>query len=322
MVANVDSMFFTGETPWHGLGVKLENPATAREAILAAKLDWRVSTEPAILADCTQLLTRAVRRLDTRAVLGEVGRLYQPIQNDEAFCFFDSVVGSGQAIYHTAGALGKGDRVWILARLPGEIRVQNTDDVTHKYLLLCNSHDGKMALRMFFTPVRVVCQNTLNMALSAGMGSGVSIRHLPGLKGKIQEAQRALGLAVRYYDDAEGLVNLLARTRPGSDVIRKYVRSLFPDHKDELVQMRHERIREEVLDLYAYGRTNNLPGVCSTWWAAYNAVTEHADHARRSRGRTDQERREKKLASIWFGPAAQLKRRAWKLALLGAGVEA
>ena len=168
------SMFYINEVPWHGLGTRLDKPATAHEAITAARLDWKVVKLPLFAGSKRIPVTdrfAVVRRTGdliqhTDPVLGVVSHEYTPLQNQQAFQFFDPIVGQNAAIYHTAGALGKGERVWILAQLPGHIRVAG-DDITEKYLLLSNSHDGKSSVTIKFTPVRVVCQNTLTLALKA-----------------------------------------------------------------------------------------------------------------------------------------------------------
>ena len=126
---------------------------------------------------------QAVVREDTNEVLGMVGRRWKPCQNHEAFAFLDSLVGDQELLYETAGALVRGERVWMMARMPKEMRIEGTDDVTRPYLLLANWHDGFGSLRCFFTGVRVVCQNTLNMASTQkAMASGICIRHTGDLE--------------------------------------------------------------------------------------------------------------------------------------------
>ena len=151
------AMLYTGEPPWHGLGTRLDNPATATEAIVAAGLDYQVELTRLTTIDGIPVPQRvAVVRSDTQDVLGVVSPAYVPVQNRQAFGFLDAIAAEGGIRYHTAGALRRGERVWLLGKLPGEIRVKDSDDVTEKYLLLSNSHDGSSALRVYFTPVRVV----------------------------------------------------------------------------------------------------------------------------------------------------------------------
>ncbi|HEV8003906.1 MAG TPA: DUF932 domain-containing protein [Planctomycetaceae bacterium] len=147
------AMVYVGETPWHGLGTRLDNPATAEEAIDAADLNYDVALTPMTTIDGQPIPDRrAVVRSDSSSVLGVVGKSYQPVQNRQCFGFLDAVVGDGRLRYHTAGALGQGERVWMLAKLPDEIRVKDSDDVTEQFLLLSNSHDGSSSLRVFFHP--------------------------------------------------------------------------------------------------------------------------------------------------------------------------
>jgi phage/plasmid-like protein (TIGR03299 family) len=309
------SMFFVGEAPWHRLGTRLDNPATAAEAIVAAGLDYDVTLTGIATTDGTPVTNRrAVIRTDTRQVLGVVSPSYVPIQNRACFAFLDEVVAAGDLRYHTAGALGKGERVWLLAKLPGEIRVRGGTDVVDKFLLLSNSHDGSSALRVFFTPIRVVCANTLSLAHRQGHGQGVAISHKGNLSTKVRHAREVLGLAHEVYADAEAKIELLASHAPNSVELDAFFRALVPDPIDA-DPTRARNIRAELHRLFEEGMGQDLPGVRHTTWAAVNAVTEYVDHHRSTRGSNPNDRSSQRLQSAWFGPGAVLKTRAWELAL-------
>jgi phage/plasmid-like protein (TIGR03299 family) len=309
------AMAFYGETPWHDLGTRLDEPATAAEAIFAAGLDYDVELNSIVTTDGIPVpQKRAVVRTDSSDVIGVVGNGYVPVQNRECFGFLDAIVADGGLKYHTAGALGKGERIWLLAKLPDEIRVKNCDDVVDKFLLLSNTHDGSSALRVFFTPIRVVCQNTLNMAEVRGRSEGISILHRGDLVSKIREAQRVLGLAERFYDDAAERINHLASVYPTSDQLKQFFESLYPDPILS-ENRRAKNVRDKLFGLFESGIGQDMPEVKHTAWAAFNAVTEYVDHQRPTRGRDDRERSGRRLDSAWFGSGAKLKARAWNLAL-------
>jgi phage/plasmid-like protein (TIGR03299 family) len=306
----VESMMYTGQVPWHGLGTPVSTEATASDAIKLAGLSWKVDLQP-VFAGAGLLQTpvvgmkATVRDSDHRA-LGVVGDRYMPVQNEDAFTFFDSVVGEGQAIYHTAGSLDGGRRVWFLAKLPGEVRLQQ-DEVTEKYLLLMNSHDGSTALRMLFTPVRVVCQNTLNLALRGAAADGIAIRHTASATTRIDQARRALGLANEYYANFSVEAARLMAAPYADTQMRGLVEMLFPGNLDEL-SARTQHHRQKVLELFEYGQGHAR--IRGTAWAALNAVAEFADHNRSPRVRPGDSRDEKRLSSIWLGSSAVLKRAA------------
>lgn len=310
------AMMYIGEVPWHRLGTKLDQPATAREAIVAAGLDYEVKLTPVSTFDgLTIPKTMAVVRYDTQAVLGVVSDRYVPVQNHQAFSFLDALVAEGGLRYHTAGALGKGERVWMLSKLPGHIRVKNSEDLVDKFLLLSNSHNGSGALRVYFTPIRVVCQNTLALAERRSQGQGVTIMHKGDLESKIKEAQEVLGLAARFYDDAAEQINRLASHYPNQAQLTAYFRELYPDPEEGKDNARAVNIRQELHRLFEEGIGHNEPSIKTTTWTAFNAVTEFVDHVRTSRGTNDTDRVSNRLESIWFGSGAQLKQRAWNLAL-------
>jgi len=309
------AMMYTGEVPWHRLGTKLDQPATAREAITAAGLDYEVKLTPVTTYDGLEVpKTNAVVRYDTQTVLGVVSNRYVPVQNQQAFGFLDSVVAEGGLRYHTAGALGQGEKIWMLAKLPGHIRVKNSDDLVDKFLLLSNSHDGSAAMRVFFTPIRVVCQNTLTLAERGSRGQGVSILHKGDLQAKIHDAQQVLGFATRFYDDAGERINRLASHYPSQTQLTAYFRELYPD-PEEGSNTRAANVRQELHRLFEEGIGHDEPSIKHSSWVAFNAVTEFVDHVRPGRGLNDSERTSRRLDSIWFGSGAQLKQKAWKLAL-------
>ena len=234
-----------------------------------------------------------------------VGKDYTPLQNREAFQFFDPIVGQNAAIYHTAGALGQGERVWILAKLPGHIRVVG-EDISEKYLLLSNSHDGKSSVQIKFTPVRVVCQNTLTIALNDG--AVCRVVHHADVRDKLKQAHQMLGLINERFDDMEETFQAMSRVKMDSNRLSEYLATVYPEVKEpekmELVQ----RDRSWSEYFFDQGRGNRLPGVAGTLWAAFNGVTEWQDH-RKSRQNENQ-----RLVSSWFGGSYQTKARAFAVA--------
>ena len=309
------AMAFYGETPWHGLGTELDSPATAAEAMEAAGLNYRADLVPLFTEGGSAVSDRkAVVRSDSHDVLGVVGNSYVPIQNGECFSFLDAVVAEANVQYHTAGALGKGERVWLLAKLPGHIRVKNTDDITEKFLLLHNSHNGSSALRVFFTPIRVVCANTLAIARRKGHGQGISIHHKGDLAAKVRQAQEVLGLANCFYDDVQVKVDILANHYPTAAQLKGYFEALYPDNPDGK-NKRAQNIRTELSKLFEEGIGQDIPGIRHSSWAALHAVTEWVDHHRPTRSGSRLEKASRRLQSQWFGSGANLKSRAWDLAL-------
>ena len=316
---NVNSMFYVGQEPWHGLGKKLDQAATAADAIKAAGMEWEVIKAPVLYTPPGKMVRDAVghyvtARADNGAALGVVGERYTILQNREAFSFFDAVVGEKLAIYHTAGALGAGETVWILAKLPGEIRTVG-DDISEKFLLLTNRHDGSGSVEIMFTPIRVVCQNTLNIALSDENGKRAKVRHTASMGLGIERVRETLGLLNSRFALFEDLSRQMANKQLGSKDLDAYLSGLFKTEAAEgskRAESRAANVMEEVERLFNYGKGNNLPGVKGSAWAAFNAVTEYADHFRTVRGEKGLDNRAK---SLLFGTGADLKQRAWDGAL-------
>ena len=302
-------MFYVGETPWHKLGTKLDSPATSKEAIEAAGLDYAV--EKVSLEAVVNLIDRksvnnhfATIRTDTNDVLGIVGNRYSPIQNKDAFTFFDALVGQDEAIYHTAGVIGKGERIWILAKLPDYIRI-GKDDLVEKYLLLTNSHDGSSLACAKLTPIRVVCQNTLSVAL-AGSDQEVRIRHTANAHTRLEQAYKLLGLTNVLYSQLSAIFNRMASTHLSDKELLDYVKVLIPDNPDAEHQTRRERMRSTILELHESGKGAEMSR--GTLWGAYNAIAEYTDHIQRTKDASAH------LRSIWFGGGERFKVRAFALA--------
>jgi phage/plasmid-like protein (TIGR03299 family) len=255
-------------------------------------------------------------------VLGVVSRKYQPFQNDEAFAFCDAVVGTRQAKYETAGALRGGRRVWMLLKLPDDVIHAGNEDTIQPYLLVYNSFDGSSCLRALLTSVRVVCQNTLNLALHRGRGEGITIPHRGDLQSRVRDAQSTLGLVRERIADFELEVEQMRHVSMHNGRLRKYFDEVLPPlPKDATDRMRRNRdVAMQQLEANFANELNTLPGMRATLWAAFNAVSKFADHERVFRGRNDLARRENRLDSIWFGSSNQLKQRAYSAALTLAGV--
>jgi phage/plasmid-like protein (TIGR03299 family) len=308
------SMFYINELPWHGLGTKLDKPATAQEAIQAAHLDWKVVKLPLFAGSKRIPVTdrfAVVRRTGdliqrTDPVLGVVSHEYTPLQNHQAFQFFDPIVGQNAAIYHTAGALGNGERVWILAKLPGHIRVAG-DDITEKYLLLSNSHDGKSSVSIKFTPVRVVCQNTLTLALNDGSAWRVS--HHSDIHQKLKQAHEMMGLINEQFSDMEQSFQAMSQVRLDTNRLTEYLAAVYPDSTEPDKQALVQRDRSWSEYFFDQGKGNRMAGVAGSLWAGFNGVTEWIDH-RKTRQSENQ-----RLNSTWFGEASRIKARAFSVAM-------
>lgn len=206
MAANVESMFYTRTAPWHGLGVRVEEVLGSKEALNQAGLDWKVEQTDVYAASGERIpgYKANIRDID-RSVLGIVGDRYKIVQNEEAFAFTDGLLGEGVK-YETAGSLAGGKIVWMLAKLPEKYIISG--DAIEPYLVFCNSHDGSGAIRVAMTPVRVVCQNTLNLALK-GASRVWSARHTGNVMSRMDEARETLQLANAYMSQLGRSINEL-----------------------------------------------------------------------------------------------------------------
>lgn len=309
----VESMFSVREVPWHRKGTIVKEALTAAQAITAAGLDWEVTVEPLFRAGSKsgffEVPWLATVRQDTGATLGIVSKRYCPVQNHELFTFFDRVVDPKEgAFYETGGSLLGGRRVWLLAKVPGDFYVPGVeDDLVQNYVLLASSHDGSLCVLAKHTPVRVVCWNTLGMALRGYTQRQVSIKHTTNAVAQLREAHKVLGLATKRARELQKAVTALTSVKMNSKLLQHALKTIFPstvEVEGQPPSTKAVRHRETVMELYEVGAANILKGMRGTGWAFYNAVAEYADHAYPARKGTDT------LNRIWFGQAERLKTQA------------
>ena len=319
-ITKTDSMFSVRETPWHGLGLVTERyPKTIDEAIKWAGLDWDVEQYPVaaklgtsyqtLIQDPSQReLPKEQRekgwdaplyyvnvRSDTKEPLGIVTGRYKTVPNRDAFSFLNHLFGSMN--FETAGSLMGGRRVWVLMKLPEYVEVGG--DPIGQYAFVSNSHDGKSSVLVAMTPVRIVCQNTLGMALNRAKGRDAqrtyALRHLGNMSEKLAEARQTLDVTINYYEQFKAVGDKLALTKLSDKRAKAATELLFPKTEgmgDRAAKNRDEA-RRVVMDLFKLGQTASVEqsvkgdtrpqNALGTAWAWYNAATEYADHARGER---------------------------------------
>ena len=276
MAADVESMFYTREKPWHGLGVRIQEAPTSEKALWLAGLDWQVLQKDIYTEGRIQVpgYKANVRDSDGQ-VLGVVTDRYRVIQNREAFAFTDALLGKGVR-YETAGSLQKGKKVWMLARLPEEYII--TGERISPYLVFSNTHDGSGAVRVAVTPIRVVCNNTLNLALNTAKRSW-SMIHTGDISGKMQEAADALFRAEEYMDKLGREIEALRNSELTDQQVKEYIEILLPMEKEPtLAQGRNTlRLRRD-MDRRYYDAPD-LQKVGSNAYRFINAVSDFATHS-------------------------------------------
>ncbi len=276
MAANVESMFYVRETPWHGLGTRVNEAPTSSDALVAAGLDWNVIQEP-IYTDQKELVQgyKANIRDKDRQVLGVVTNRYKIVQNQEAFAFTDALLGEGVR-YETAGSLQGGKKVWMLAHMPHEYIISG--ERISPYLVFFNSHDGTGAIKVAITPIRVVCQNTLNLALATAKRSW-SMIHTGDIQGKIQEAKDTLFLAETYMDHLGKEFEELRKIQMSDQKVMEYIKVLLPIDEDFTPQQKRNMKKQQEDMKIRYFDAPDLKEVGKNAFAFINAVSDFATHA-------------------------------------------
>jgi phage/plasmid-like protein (TIGR03299 family) len=281
------------EPAWHRKGTILDHAFTAEEAIKYANLGYVV--------DKAELYAKfsndkndpnrgmlvdnyfATYRTDSREIFGVVGSRYEIVQNTDAFGFFDGIVGEGKAIYETAGALGKGETIFLTAKLPNDIILPG-DDIVEKFLVLTMSHDGTKPITALFIPTRVVCANTLAIAMANGSHK-VTIKHTRSAHDRLNEARKLMNLVNKSSDATSEILHTMAKIRINDDQLGNYIKLIFltkdeikrlaetGDHRKAEIPTRTIGVMTQVYDFANKGVGQNMVATKGTLFGAYSGVT-------------------------------------------------
>lgn len=275
MSALVESMFYVREVPWHQLGTKVEEAPSSEEAIRLAGLNWEVQQQPIYLADGTEIKGNYanVRSSDGKA-LGIVGDRYKIVQNTDAFAFTDALLGEGVK-YETAGSLKDGKVIWLLARMPESIEILG--DKVDPYMVFTNTHDGSGAVRVCMTPVRVVCNNTLNAAMR-GARRVWSARHTGSVTNKLDDARETLQFASQYLEATKQTFEDLYKVKLNEFSLYKTINDIIPITEDmtDRQKVNQKAIRDDIL--LRYNEAPDLKVLDQTGARLVQAVADTTSH--------------------------------------------
>ncbi len=312
MAHNVETMAYAGEVPWHGLGVPVSNDLTPNQMMKKAGLDWTVEqVDSYVTVGDKKIPTgmKALVRSSDNKVLTNIGQVWNPVQNEDAFNFFSEYVLKGDMEMHTAGSLKGGQLVWALAKVKESFDLFGGDTV-ESYLLFSNPHKYGFSIDVRFTPIRVVCNNTLSLSLEAKAERSVKVGHRTEFNA--DEVKKALGIASGKLSQYKEMAEFLGSKRYNIDNLIEYYNTVFPRTADKRVQ--NQELSVETLSKNAKAAFDAIelqPGAKyaeGSWWQAFNSVTYVTDHLQ---GRNPDNR----LYSSWFGGNQIRKRDALKTAL-------
>ncbi|HOD51978.1 MAG TPA: DUF932 domain-containing protein [Candidatus Hydrogenedentes bacterium] len=327
MPANVGEMFYTGEVPWHGLGLELAKPATMEEALRAGGLNWEVGSvdlwtaeDPPSPAPKRKALVRLDRPPGHEGrVVGVAHRGFQPLQNRDGAMLFDAIFGQNRPVYHTGGYLGEGEVVWLLAQIDQTLKIGG-DDIVKPYALFANSHDGSIAFNISLTTVRVVCQNTLQIAMDQrGFGRQFRRAHQGSFQDHAEAAREFFSATMAQLDHVASRFTALSEKRCDDEQFKEIVKTLLPrpqrpknaDKNPGLLRAWENRLaevelaRKRIGELRGSGKGADLDTARGTFWGALNAVLEFVDHHKEIKG--------SRVSYAVFGEGMELKTKAFQL---------
>ena len=292
---------------WHGLGAVVDHQMKAEEAFKAAQLDWTVEKRQlfnqALDGSYSPVDAFGIFRATDSALLGTCGKMYKPIQNIQGFELIDSLLelADGGAYYETAGALGQGEIVWARARIPEQIRILGGEE-HNLFLMFMTRHDGNGSARCKLVDTRVVCQNTLSVAIGE-RGGGLRIAHFGNVEEKIAAAKKLMAATGETVKALEKKLNLLAMREVTRDLFFVTMNELFPADEDKLAAGVEEKARlvkiADIAEMFADNDGNANPAIKGSALNLLNAVTQYTDHI----AGTDKSR----ARSAMFGTGDRLK---------------
>jgi phage/plasmid-like protein (TIGR03299 family) len=324
------------DAAWHKLGQRTPDAQNWMEVMQLAHLDWTVEKRELYSTPSLQGVSAikipdkmAIFRTDNQAYLGVVGDGYQIMQNKTAFDFIDYLLQARDgAHYESAGVLGKGERIWVMAKLPETIRIAGTEDLTRVYLLIATAHDGSMAYTAKLVAERVVCENTLAIALGEA-STAVRIKHTKSAQARLALGLKFMASVGNSVQSLNEKLNILASRKLTRESATNVFDRLFPQTKDEKGEVKESKRRDNVLStilsLYESNDKNAIPEVRGTAYNLLNAITEYTDHFRPARitearkGYSDDQAR---AENALFGSGEKLKAEALDALLdLTGGIE-
>ena len=310
-----------GQKAWHGLGQYVDSAMTAAQAIELAGLDFEVEKREIYVeneVDSCEFSSlegfKAATRNDTGDVLSIVSDTYQIVQNHECFGFFDSIVDRGEAIYETAGALGKGERIFLTAKLPADILVKG--EQIENYILLTNSHDGSSALQAGFTSIRVVCNNTLTAALNSGLKNSIKLRHTTNIKAMLAEAAQIMGLSSKYAIELNESFNAMAKVKINDKQLRSFIEQVMNPAKEQMTTGEKAEFSKQftaqvdsIFDFAVSHETQTTKAAKGSVWGAYNAISGYFGHIKEHKTASQ------RMNDIMFGAGDQKIKQAFALSM-------
>lgn len=314
-----DKGFHVGSKPWYAIGTELVDKAPSmEEGIKLAGLDWSVNLKELQTTDGNPTQFFGVMRSDNNQCLGAVTKNYTPLQNMEAFKFFEPFLESGQASLDCAGSFYNGRKVWVMAKINRDDMIidDNTNDRVQKYILLSNSHDGGSAVSIGYTPYRISCNNSLTVALESNKSSLIRIYHRKNVVETVNSLQETMNLIDQTFITTEEKYKYLATLPVNKDDLQKYVKAVFSKQSLEQLYQNETGISEEELKNVRQSLISRVEEIFemeyakhgkSNAWTAYNSVNYYLNHDRARN-------QESAYNSLWFQSASNLDKRALKLA--------